>query len=163
MIYSFGDCELDTCLYTLRRADQSIRLQPKVFQVLAYLLEQRDRVVSKQELSEQVWPEQFISDATLENCIKLARKAVGDNGRAQRCIQTRYSHGYRFVAAVVAHPGGAATPPARDGTDVVPVFGRLSPEPPLSGAGMLEGAQSQGPLSSWERVAEGKVGPMYRR
>jgi class 3 adenylate cyclase/DNA-binding winged helix-turn-helix (wHTH) protein len=164
MIYAFGDCELDTCLYTLRRADQSIRLQPKVFQVLVYLIEHRDRVVSKQELSEQVWPEPFISDATLENCIKLARKAVGDDGRAQRCIQTRYGHGYRFVAAVVAHSGGMAeaAPPARDGTDAVPAVGRLPPEPSLSGAGMLEGAQSQGPLSSWERVAEGKVGPMGR-
>jgi DNA-binding winged helix-turn-helix (wHTH) protein len=151
MIYAFGDCELDTCLYTLRRADHSIRLQPKVFQVLVYLIEHRDRVVSKQELSEQVWPEPFISDATLENCIKLARKAVGDNGRAQRCIQTRYGHGYRFVAAVVAHSGGMAeaAPPARDGTDAVPAVGRLPPEPSLSGAGMLEGAQSQGPLSSW--------------
>src|SRR5262245_1583612 len=164
MIYSFGDCELDTCLYTLRRDDQSIRLQPKVFQVLVYLLEQRDRVVSKQELSEQVWPEQFISDATLENCIKLARKAVGDDGRAQRCIQTRYGHGYRFVAAVVAHSGGkaAAAPPARDGTDAVPAFGRLPREPSLSWSDMLEAAQSQGPLSSWEMVAEGKVGPVCR-
>src|SRR5262245_17024441 len=164
MIYSFGDCELDTCLYTLRRDDQSIRLQPKVFQVLVYLLEQRDRVVSKQELSEQVWPEQFISDATLENCIKLARKAVENNERAQRCIQTRYGHGYRFVAAVVAHPGGeaAAGPPARDGTGAVPAFGRLTPGPTLSEAGMLEGIQSQGPLSSWEMVAEGKLRPMCR-
>jgi class 3 adenylate cyclase/DNA-binding winged helix-turn-helix (wHTH) protein len=164
MIYAFGDCELDTCLYTLRRADHSIRLQPKVFQVLVYLLQQRDRVVSKQELSEQVWPNQFISDATLENCIKLARKAVGDDGRAQRCIQTRYGHGYRFVAAVVAHPGGevSSAPPVRDGTDAVPAFGRLPHEPSLSWPGMPEGAQSQGPLSSWERVAQGKAGPMGR-
>src|SRR5262245_54694654 len=129
MIYAFGDCELDTCLYTLRRDDQAVRLQPKVFQVLVYLLEQCHRVVSKQELSEQVWPRQFISDATLENCIKLARKAVGDDGRAQRCIQTRYGHGYRFVAAVVAHPGGeaSAAPTVRDGTDTVPAFGRWPP------------------------------------
>ena len=50
MIYAFGDCTLDTQLYTVQRAGQSIRLRPKVFQVLRYLLEHRDCIISKQEL-----------------------------------------------------------------------------------------------------------------
>jgi len=54
MIYRFADCALDTHLYTLDRAGQRIRLSPKVFEVLCYLLEHRDRVVSKQELCAQV-------------------------------------------------------------------------------------------------------------
>jgi DNA-binding winged helix-turn-helix (wHTH) protein len=56
MFYIFGDCELDTDLYILRRAGQVVHLSPKVFQVLTYLLEHRDRVIDKDELCAQVWP-----------------------------------------------------------------------------------------------------------
>jgi predicted ATPase/class 3 adenylate cyclase len=76
-------------------------LQPKVFSVLHYLLTHRDRVIAKRELTEQIWPDQFISDATLEGVIKSVRQAVGDTGRRQWCIQTRRGQGYRFVAALV--------------------------------------------------------------
>ncbi len=65
MIYAFSDCELDTQLYILRRAGQPVRVRPKVFEVLCYLIEHRERVLSKDELCEAVWPEQFISDSTL--------------------------------------------------------------------------------------------------
>lgn len=100
MRYVFKDCTLDTEQYILYRADGPMQLQAKVFQVLFYLLTHRDRVISKQELSEQVWPEQFISDATLEGVIKAVRRAVGDDGRTQWCIQTRRGQGYRFVSSV---------------------------------------------------------------
>ncbi len=101
MIYAFGDCEFDTTLYALRRDGQPIRLRPKVFQVLLYLLTQRDRVVSKQDLRDTIWPEQFISDQTLESTVSAVRRALGDSGRTQRLIQTFPGHGYRFVAPVV--------------------------------------------------------------
>jgi TolB-like protein/DNA-binding winged helix-turn-helix (wHTH) protein len=65
-----------------------------------YLLEHRDRVVSRDELCTQVWPGQFVSQATLEGVIRLVRQAVGDSGRTQRIIQTLHGHGYRFVANV---------------------------------------------------------------
>ena len=100
MRYVFGGCTLDTEQYILYRPDGLTQLQSKVFQVLLYLLTHRDRVISKQELSEQVWPEQFISDATLEGVIKAVRRAVGDDGRTQWCIQTRRGHGYHFIAPV---------------------------------------------------------------
>ncbi len=100
MVYVFDDCTLDMHLCVLRRAGQVIRLRPRVLQVLIYLLEHRDRIVSKQELCEQVWSAAFVSDAALENGIKAARRAVGDSGRTQRVIQTRRGHGYRFVAEV---------------------------------------------------------------
>lgn len=123
MLYRFSHCELNTQLFTLQRAGQSIRLRPKVFQVLSYLLEHRERVVSKQELSEQVWPEQFISNAALESTIRLLRQALGDSGQTQRIVQTVYGYGYRFVAEVtraveevarepvVAHPRQTTTAP----------------------------------------------------
>src|SRR5262245_23695010 len=104
MLYVFDNCELDTQRITLRRAGQTIPLRPKVFQVLLHLLTHRERLVDKQELCEQVWPEQFISDATLESTLRAVRRAIGDSGKEQRIIQTLYGHGYRFVAPVTEHP-----------------------------------------------------------
>jgi DNA-binding winged helix-turn-helix (wHTH) protein len=100
MRYVFSDCILDTTRYVLYRAGQPVQLQPKVFQVLVYLLAQRDRVVSKQELCDQVWPGRFISDATLESTVRAVRRVLGDTWQAHRMIQTLYGHGYRFVAPV---------------------------------------------------------------
>ena len=116
MLYVFGDCILDAQLYTVQRIGQSIRLRPKVFQLLHYLLEHRDRVVPKKELCEHIWPDYFISEATLESTLRAVREVVGDSGRAQRLIQTLYGHGYRFVAAVEKRqdrePGTATRPGA---------------------------------------------------
>jgi TolB-like protein/DNA-binding winged helix-turn-helix (wHTH) protein/Flp pilus assembly protein TadD len=127
MIYAFGDCELDTCLYTLRRAGQSIRLRPKVFRVCVYLVEHRDRVVSREELCAQVWPGQFISQATLEGVIRELRQAVGDSGQTQEIIQTLHGHGYRFVAAV------AERSPKRTGDPVQPAPALTAVAAPATG------------------------------
>src|SRR5262249_15241623 len=108
LLYVFGECILDTQRYELCRAGHVSRLRHKVFQVLVYLLAHTDRVVSKQELCEQVWPQQSISEAALESTIKAVRQAIGDSGRGQQLIQTIYGQGYRFLAAVVVHPEAAA-------------------------------------------------------
>ena len=100
MVYRFGDCTLDTQQHRLQRAGQPMRLRSKVFQILCYLLEHRDRTVLKQELCEQVWPQQFISDATLESTVRAVRQAIGDSGRAQQLIRTVYGYGYRFIMTV---------------------------------------------------------------
>src|SRR5262249_54664430 len=113
MIYRFADCVLDTQLYTLDRAGQSTRLAPKVFEVLCYLIAHRDRVVSKQELCDQVWEGYAISDATLESCLRAARVTVGDSGQAHRINQTQRGYGYRFVADMTgetSHSGTKETP-----------------------------------------------------
>jgi DNA-binding winged helix-turn-helix (wHTH) protein/tetratricopeptide (TPR) repeat protein len=100
MQYLFGDYALDTSRCELCRTGRRIQLRPKVFDVLSYLIAHRDRVVSQQDLLEHLWPQQFVGEATLKSCIKEARQAVGDTGKAQRIIQTRHGRGYRFVAAV---------------------------------------------------------------
>src|SRR5262249_44582061 len=100
MQYLFGDYALDVSRCELRRTGRRIPLRPKVFDVLHYLIAHRDRVVSQQDLLEHLWPQQFVGEATLKSCIKEARRAVGDTGKAQRMIQTRHGRGYRFVAAV---------------------------------------------------------------
>jgi TolB-like protein/DNA-binding winged helix-turn-helix (wHTH) protein len=104
MIYRFGGCVLDTHLYSVQRGGQSFRVRPKVFRVCLYLLEHRDRVVTREELCAQVWPGQFIRQATLEGVIRTARQVVGDSGQAQGIIQTLRGYGYRFVAPVEERP-----------------------------------------------------------
>ncbi|HEY7490412.1 MAG TPA: winged helix-turn-helix domain-containing protein, partial [Candidatus Tectomicrobia bacterium] len=125
MMYLFGDCELDTDRYTLQNAGRLVRLRPRVFQMLTYLLAHHQRVVSRQELFEQVWSERFVSDAALESCIKAVRQVIGDTDPAQRMICTVHGYGYRFAAAVEIRPPALseamiAPPPAPDATTVAP-------------------------------------------
>ena len=100
MRYVFGAYTLDMQHDELRAADEVVRLDRQVFAVLAYLVQHHDRVVLRQELFEQLWPQRFVSDAALERCIAVARKAVGDSGRTQSIIQTVHRRGYRFMAPV---------------------------------------------------------------
>ncbi len=110
MLYVFGDCTLDTRRYELRRVGTRIPLRPKVFRVLVYLIEQRDRVVTRDEVLAQVWTNQYVGDETLTSCVKVARRAIGDTGRTQRVIQTVHSRGLRFVAEVTVVDGQPAPP-----------------------------------------------------
>ena len=114
MRYCFGDYVLDTQRAELHRAGVPIKLRRQAFQVLAHLLAHRERVVPKQELLEHLWPEQCVGDEVLKACIKTLRKALGEQGRAPRCLRTLHGQGYRFVAAVAVqeHLPAEATPPA---------------------------------------------------
>jgi len=76
MRYFFGDYVLDTQRYELQPAGAPVKLRRKVFQVLAYLLSHGDQVVSKQELLEHVWPDQFVGDEALKSCVKDLRQAL---------------------------------------------------------------------------------------
>ena len=101
MIFAFGAHELDTRVYELRRAGTgALPIEPQVFDVLAYLVQHRDRVVSKEELLEKLWPDRFVTEATLTSRLKAARRVVGDTGKDQSIIRTHHGRGYRFVAAV---------------------------------------------------------------
>ena len=102
MIYSFENYELDTRRFELRRAGEAVSLEPQVFSVLSYLVERRDELVTKDEILEQVWGTTFLADATLATRIMEARRAIGDDGRAQRLIKTVPRRGYRFVGDVMA-------------------------------------------------------------
>ena len=107
MIHAFGDCELDEALFQLRRRGKVVKIEPKVFNVLAYLLRHRDRVVSKDELLDALWPGQSVSESVLPKCVASLRGAVGDAAH-RKVIQTIHGRGYRFVAAL--RTGGAAPP-----------------------------------------------------
>jgi predicted ATPase/DNA-binding winged helix-turn-helix (wHTH) protein len=100
MPYIFGEYMLDPQCYELRCQGTRIPLRPKVFQVLTYLIEQRHRMVTRDELLTEVWPDQCVGEEALTSCIKAARRAVGDSGQAQGVIRTVYGCGLRFVADV---------------------------------------------------------------
>ena len=100
MIIRFEDLELDLSLVELRRSGVRVPVEPKVFDVLAYLIEHRERVVPKEELMDTVWGGRFVSEAAVTSRIKQARQAIGDDGHAQRLIRTVHGHGYRFVGSL---------------------------------------------------------------
>ena len=164
MIYRFGDCELDTNLYTLQRGGQTIRLRPKVFRVCLHLLEHRDRVVAREELCGQVWPDQFISQATLEGVIRTVRQVVGDSGQTQSIIQTLHGYGYRFVAPVEERPSKSMAGPAASGSvhlgpPQAPAFGQADVVmPPVALAQEPEGAFDDERQGKASHVAPGQNG-----
>jgi predicted ATPase/DNA-binding winged helix-turn-helix (wHTH) protein len=112
MVHAFADCELDEQLFQLRRGSRVVAIEPKVFDVLSYLLRHRDRVVTKEELLDAIWGGQAVSESVLPKCINVARRAVGDGRTRQQIIQTVHGRGYRFIATVTQRdPAIAAAVP----------------------------------------------------
>jgi TolB-like protein len=95
--FLFGDYILDTNRRELCRRSQPIAVEPQVFDLLVYLIEHRDRVVSKDDLIDAVWAGRIVSDSTLTSRINAARKAIGDSGEKQELIRTIARKGLRFV------------------------------------------------------------------
>ncbi|MFC4314109.1 winged helix-turn-helix domain-containing protein [Steroidobacter flavus] len=120
--YQIADYTLDTTRYRISHGDAVVPAEPKVFDLLVYLIRHRDRVLSREELFREVWDGREVSDATLSNHVKSARKILGDSGELQRTILTIRGRGYQFIAPVIVIPEGAATngdvppppPPAAD-------------------------------------------------
>ncbi|MCU7555576.1 winged helix-turn-helix domain-containing protein [Alteromonas sp. ASW11-19] len=98
MRYTFNDYELDTRQFRLFRAGIPVSVEPKVFDLLVYLIENRHRPVTRKEIFENVWHSRTVCNTTLSNHIKCARKLLGDNGEQQSVIATVRCRGYQFVA-----------------------------------------------------------------
>ena len=124
--YLFEDCAIDTDRRELRRGlvAVAVPIEPQVFDLLVYLIRNRERVVSKDDLLASVWHGRLVSESTLNTRISSARFAIGDNGEDQRLIKTLPRRGIRFVGAVREQTEGAAegkrddraaneTPPSR--------------------------------------------------
>jgi DNA-binding winged helix-turn-helix (wHTH) protein len=88
VIYVFEDYELDTQRYELRRRGMLCPLEPQGFNVLVYLVQHRNRVVSKEELFAQLWPNQIVSESTLTQRLRAVRRTLGDSGQHQYFIKT---------------------------------------------------------------------------
>ena len=83
MIFAFSDCELDTGLHELRRSGTVCAVEPQVFDLLRHLIENRDRLVTRNELLEALWDGRIVSDWAVSSRIKAARQAIGDSGKKQ--------------------------------------------------------------------------------
>jgi len=125
MIYRFGTFELDLATLELRASGEVRPAEPQVFALLALLVGNRERVISRDEILEKVWDGRVVSDSAIDSRIKSVRQVLGDNGSDQRFIKTVHRKGFRFVAdahlvgsgsAQVVGGAQAAVPPAGHGT-----------------------------------------------
>ena len=97
LIYQFADYSLDVERQELRRGTELVDVEPQVLDLLQYLIRNRERVVSKDDLIEHVWHGRIVSESTLTSRITAARQAIGDSGDQQRLIRTIARKGIRFV------------------------------------------------------------------
>src|ERR1700719_3348474 len=114
MTLSFGDYEIDIQRRELKRAKAPVHVEPQVFDLLVYLVQNRDRVVSKEDLIASVWGGRIVSDSTLTSRINAARNAVGDSGKDKKLIRTIARKGLRFIGAVRVQPNGDKSPHLTD-------------------------------------------------
>jgi TolB-like protein len=98
--FVFGDCVLDPERRELSRRSKAIAIGPQVFDLLVYLVQNREQVVSKDQLLDAVWAGRIVSESTLTSHINAVRKAIGDSGEEQRLIRTVARKGFRFVGDV---------------------------------------------------------------
>ncbi len=100
MIFQFNQITLDTAQYRLCTSNDPISVEPQVFDLLVYLIENRERVVTRDELLDNLWKGKVVTDSALGARLKGARKAVDDSGKRQQVIQTIHGRGYQFIAGV---------------------------------------------------------------
>jgi adenylate cyclase len=108
VLYSFESISLDTKTRELRRAGKLLSIEPKVFDLLAHLIENHERVISKDALIAALWDGRTVSDSALTTCINAARVALGDSGKEQRLIKTLPRKGFRFVGTLREMPTSSA-------------------------------------------------------
>ncbi|MGZ5443764.1 MAG: winged helix-turn-helix domain-containing protein [Thermoanaerobaculia bacterium] len=126
-MFRFSEFELNLDRYELRRDDAPVKAEPRVLEVLNYLIEHRDRVVPKEELLDKLWPDVHVSESALTTAIRDARRALGDSPTEPRWIRTVYGRGFRFVGAVGAAPSVSVAPALDHKSIAVLPFTDLSP------------------------------------
>ena len=99
MFYSIGDFTISTNKQELLLGDAPQKVEPLTLKLLTFMLENPDRVITREELLNSVWKSRYISDSTLTTSISVARHAIGDNAKEQKYIKTVSGSGYRFIAA----------------------------------------------------------------
>lgn len=136
MLYRAGNIEIDTVNFHLSDNGDPIAVEPQVFDLIVYLITNRDRLVTRLEIFDNLWSGRIVSDTSLSNHIKSARKVLGDDGQKQQVIKTHHGRGYQFVANTkevdgkTENPENSATDPRRDADKSIAVlaFADLSPE-----------------------------------
>jgi DNA-binding winged helix-turn-helix (wHTH) protein len=105
LIYNFENYSLDVDRQELRRAGNLVVIEPQVLDLLQYLIRNRQRIVSKDDLIANVWNGRIVSDSTVTSRITSARQAIGDSGNRQRLIRTVARKGIRFVGEIEENLG----------------------------------------------------------
>ena len=100
MIYKFNNLEIDSKNYRLLKDGNEIAVEPQVFNLIVLLLENKQNVVSRDEILDKLWQGRVVSDTSINNHIKSARKVLGDDGIKQAVIKTIHSRGYQFIAEI---------------------------------------------------------------
>lgn len=98
MIYQFNNILINTEQFSITSGGKKQSVEPQVFDLIVFLIQNREQIISRDQLLDQVWKGRLVSDASINNNIKSARKALGDDGTQQKVIKTIYSRGYQFVA-----------------------------------------------------------------
>ena len=124
-MFRFGEFELDIDRYELRRGSEVVKAEPRILEVLNYLIAHRDRVVTKEELLDTIWKDVHVSESALTTTIRDARRALSDSPSTPQWIRTIYGRGFRFVGDV--NDGASVPPPAAS-----PTAPSTQPAPPRS-------------------------------
>lgn len=137
MRYRFHDFLLDTECFELLSNSQPLHLEPQVIELLALLVENRHRLVTKEEIHQSIWSGKVVSESALSSRMKTLRQVLGDSGKQQRFIRTVHGKGFRFIAAVTEDNNQGPTPTPTELTEkhyarpsvIVLPFDNLSNEP----------------------------------
>jgi DNA-binding winged helix-turn-helix (wHTH) protein/tetratricopeptide (TPR) repeat protein len=113
VIYAFGSYALDEESFELRREGEAVKLEPKVFDVLRHLVANRERVVTKTELLDALWPGEHVTESAVPRAVAAARRALADDRTRQSLIRTVHGRGYQFVAPVATRGARGVAPEAR--------------------------------------------------
>ena len=100
MIYTFNNVHIDPVNFSIKYNNDIVAVEPRVFDLIIYLIENKSQVVSREELFEKVWKTNNVLDATLSNHIKIARTVLGDDAQNQQVIKTIHGQGYQLVADI---------------------------------------------------------------
>src|SRR5690242_12023702 len=132
--YRFGEFTLDADRKAVLNAGRAVKLRPKVYDALLYLLENRGRLVGKEELIHALWPDAFVTEDSLVQCLVELRRALDD--RTQEILKTVPRRGYIFAANVTSEPPPSEIPPVAEPVIAERVAGRYYlplPRTPLIG------------------------------
>jgi TolB-like protein/DNA-binding winged helix-turn-helix (wHTH) protein len=154
MTFVFADHELDPRRQELRRRGEAVHVEPQVFDLLTFLIRNHDRIVSKDEILDEVWDGRIVSEAALSSRINAARKAIGDSGNDQIFIRTFHKRGFRFVGDVEELPDETAGGGPVPSVEPLPVTGPEAAEAPSAGAPAFERGKPSIAVLPFENVSE---------
>src|SRR5262245_565415 len=109
--FLFGNCEFDPGTFQLLKDSVPVQVEPKALDLLRLLLERAPRVVDKAEIFSTIWPDVAVTDNSLTRVVVQLRKALDDDAKAPRFIETVATRGYRFITNVTVVTGAALHPP----------------------------------------------------